>query len=283
MNMTANIATQSIAGNLTRGNIAAQPANHSTLIPQQTISALNSHKNSRPVVQQSKTDLCHNCHINRICLNRSLNKENRSALAEITKHPKPAHKNDHIYRQGDNFNSIYIVRSGAIKLYHLDASGDQHIAGFFLPGELFGMDGMVHGEHRNTAVALDTTALCEIPFAKLSERFYTNPDLQRLIITSLCNEIHEKQQPLLQLHHKHVEVRLATFILDLAKRFANRGESKHSFHLPMARREIAQYLGMTEETISRLFTRFQKDKLLSVSRRDITVSDFSGMQALALQ
>ena len=236
----------------------------------------------KPYIVRNKAINCEDCHLSRVCFNGVLEPDSQRALQQITHHPKPVHKGDHLYRQGEEFQSIYIVRSGSIKLYRIDDAGNQHIAGFFMAGELFGMDGLVNSKYSNSAVALDTTSLCEIPFKQIDKCFDTLPDMQRLLINALCNEVNERQQPLLQLHHKQVEVRLASCLLDLSKRFAKLGQSASEFNLPMSRRDLAQYLGMTEETISRLFTRFQKTKLITVSRRKVHLNKLQALKQLAL-
>lgn len=225
---------------------------------------------------------CHDCHINSVCLNQSLSDNTMDSLQTIARHPKPVRKGKHIYRRNDDFSSIFIVRSGSIKLYQLDQEGEEHITGFYLPGELFGMDGMLKGHHICSAEALDTTSICEIPFTKLENSFLTDPDLQRVLVKALCNEIHERQQPLLLLHHKHAEERLATFLVDISNRLNKLGQSATEFNLPMPRRDIAHYLGMTEETISRLFTRLQNNKLISASRRNIKIRDLTSLKGMAL-
>ena len=230
-----------------------------------------------------KKTACENCFLSSACFSGSLQTQNKQVLQDITHHPKPSHKGEYLYRQGDALGSIYIVRSGAVKLYNVDSTGDQHIAGFCLPGELFGMDGMLEETYRYSAVALDTTSVCEIPFKKLVDSIADCPDMHRLLVTSLCREIHDKQQTLLRLHHKHVEVRLATFLMRLSAHFANIGQSAVEFTLPMSRRDIALHLGMTEETISRLFTRLQKDEVLAVQRRNITINKPNSLKALALE
>lgn len=225
---------------------------------------------------------CQECHINSVCLNQSLSDNTMDSLQTIARHPKPVRKGKHIYRRNDEFSSIFIVRSGSVKLYQLDQEGEEHITGFYLPGELFGMDGMLKGHHICSAEALDTTSICEIPFTKLENSFLTDPDLQRVLVKALCNEIHERQQPLLLLHHKHAEERLATFLVDISNRLNKLGQSATEFNLPMPRRDIAHYLGMTEETISRLFTRLQNNKLISANRRNIKIRDLPSLKGMAL-
>lgn len=225
---------------------------------------------------------CHKCQLNKLCFNKSLNNDRMEALDTITKHPKPIHKGDSVYRQDDTFSSIFIVRSGAVKTYHIDKDGEEYISGFYLPGEVFGTDGMHTGQHAHSAEALDTTSVCQISIHKTNNEFSLHPQLQQILLTSLCGDMHDRQQPLSMLHHKHAEQRLATFLNDISRRQNQRGLSATEFNLPMPRRDISQYLGMTEETISRIFTRFQNRQLLSASRRNIKIHDVKALTNLSL-
>lgn len=240
--------------------------------------------NSDAVNNRSKSAQmqCHHCQLNKHCLNKSLNKENIDVLNTIIRHPKPVHKGDHIYQQDESFSSIYVVHSGAIKTYNTDKEGEEYITGFFLPGEVFGVDGMHQGKYRQSAESLDTTSVCQISINKINNHFSIHPQLQQVLLTALCSDIHERQQPLLILHHKHAEQRLATFLSDISKRHSKRGLSATEFTIPMSRRDIAQYLGMTEETISRLFTRFQNLDLISANRRDIVIRNIEALTNLSL-
>ena len=107
--------------------------------------------------------------------------------------------------------------------------------------------------------------------------------MQRRLVQMLSADYLDRQQPLLFLHHKQVEERLATFITGLSSRYAELGLSATEFALPMSRRDIAHYLGMTEETLSRLFSRFNRMGLMSGSKRTVNISDMDGLDKMALE
>jgi len=224
---------------------------------------------------------CQTCNLNKICLSNTLDNDDKHALDTITRQPRASHKGEHLYRQGDAFCSIYIVRSGSVKLYQVTREGEEFIVGFYLPGELFGTDGMLNGQHSYSAEVMETTAVCEVPFQSLENSFASHPEIQRTLLITLCSEIHERQQPLLQLQHKRADQRLATFLMDISSRISKRGLSEAEFNLPMSRRDLAHFLGMTEETISRIFTRFQNEQILIANRRQIKINDFDALQNLS--
>jgi len=242
---------------------------------------------ARPVAPQKAMNntpsyQCRDCALHNFCLAQSGSEGGLDALNNIKKYHKPLHKGDHFYHRNQVFESVYIVRSGAVKTYYIDEKGGEHITGFYFPGELFGSDGIVEGRHIYNAVALDTSAVCTIPYAALEKCFQSHPDLQRRVIEILCSEIYGRQQTLLTLHQSPAVERLATFLLGISSRMEARGLSATEFVLPMVRRDMAAYLGLTVETLSRKFTLLQSDGLIGVRRRSICISDLDRLKAVSL-
>jgi len=228
------------------------------------------------------SQLCSSCAMHELCLVKSVSEDSKEALSAFIKHRKPVQKGNHFYRQGDDFVSVYVVRSGAVKTYYINENGEEHITRLYLPGELFGIDGIVAGKHKYAAEALDTSAVCEINYFSLEQSFRSHPDIQRRIMEILCSEIYERQQPLLSQRQSSAEERLATFLTNISDRLKIRGLSPTEFRLPMSRREIADYVGVAGETMSRLFTRFQNRGLLSVIGRSVSISDLPSLQDMSV-
>lgn len=225
---------------------------------------------------------CRECSVRPFCIASKTNDKGMQAFNEISNHPAPTQKGDYFYHQGDTFTSLYRVRSGAVKSYHIDKNGQEHIIGFHLPGELFGTDGMANGQHQNFAQALDTSTVCEMNYEQLGSLLKKSPDLQQKMFQILSAECIQKIEPLLFLHHRPVEERLITFIADISSRYKSRGLSPKRFILPMSRRDIAHHLGTTEETISRLFSRIQRMGILLVEKRTIIIKDMEKLQASSM-
>jgi CRP/FNR family transcriptional regulator, anaerobic regulatory protein len=234
-------------------------------------------------ISQTGSIQCKNCSLKKLCLAKSVSDEGLAALTNITHHPRPVQKGEHFFRQDDEFEALYIVHSGAVKTYHLDQNGDEQITGFYLPGELLGIDGVVSGQHRLSAQALNTTTVCLIPYKRLEKVVHEHQDLQHRMMQMLCEEIQNKQQPLLLLRNKPAENLLATFLIDISNRFSARGLSAVEFELPMARCDIASHLGLAGETMSRLFTRFQKMNLISAKGRTICLKNIDQLQAMSVR
>ena len=153
--------------------------------------------------------------------------------------------------------------------------------GFHLPGELLGLGAIHVGHHPCGARALETASVCELPYHRLEELSRRIPSLQHQLLRIMSAEILHDQQLLTLLGKKGAEERLAALLISLSDRYGERGFSYQEFHLSMSRSDIANYLGLAVETVSRLFTRFQDEGLLTAQRKYIRILDLQKMRELA--
>jgi CRP/FNR family transcriptional regulator len=224
---------------------------------------------------------CKDCSLASLCLPLSMNVEDMDSLDEIVKRGRPLKKGDFLFRQGDTFNSVYAVRSGALKTFSVTDAGAEQITGFHLPSELVGMSGMDSESYPVSAQALETTSVCEIPFEHLDELALQLPQLRRQLMRIMSREIREDQQMMLLLSKKTADERIATFLVNLSARFRARGFSANQFRLAMSRNEIGNYLGLAVETVSRVFTRFQQNGLLAADGKEVDITNPIELCALA--
>jgi len=223
---------------------------------------------------------CKDCNLYQLCLPLGLENDDLERLDSIIKRRRPVNRHTFLYQSGDIMKSIFAVRSGSFKSYTLTDDGTEQITGFSLPGELIGLDAISSGQHISTAKALEMSHVCEIPFEKLEELSNAIPGLQRQLLRIMSKEIAHDQSAIL-LSKKSAEERLACFIISLVNRYEARGFSAKEINLTMSRVEIASYLGLAVETVSRVFSRFQQDGLMSVNRRSIEINDIDKVHTLA--
>ncbi|MCW8889501.1 MAG: fumarate/nitrate reduction transcriptional regulator Fnr [Sedimenticola sp.] len=223
---------------------------------------------------------CRNCSLTSLCLPMGLAPDDVDQLDAIVKRNRPLHRGDHLFRQGDTFQYIYVVKTGTVKTFDPGEDGSEQVLGFHLPGELIGLDAIETGKHHCSAKILETTAVCEIPFSKLEALSSTLPSLQHQMYRLLSREIGHDEDMLTLLGKRNAEERLASFLLSLSGRFQRRGFSPSDFYLSMSRHEIGNYLGLAVETVSRLFTRFQDDGLLIVERKHIQLLDIERLKQI---
>ncbi len=224
---------------------------------------------------------CRSCSLNPICLPVAVNETQLVELDQIIKRSRPIRKGEHLFRSGDTFFSIYAVRSGTIKTYAVTEDGDEQVTGFYLPGELMGIDGINTGQHSNSARALETSAVCEIPFDKLEILSAKMPTLQHHFFQLMSREIQADQQLIMLLSKKSAEERIAALLLSISSRHTRRGLSASGFRLPMSRNDIGNYLGLAVETVSRVFTRLQKQGIIQVDGKDVEVLDMTALNQVS--
>lgn len=226
---------------------------------------------------------CQNCSLSPLCLPVSLSFSEMERLDAIIERGQAIAPGRHLYRQGDAMHSIFAIRSGSVKTFTLTRNGDEQITGFHVPSEVIALASFDLPEHQNTAVALETTHVCEIPLSQLERLSGQLPELRRQILRTMSREIREDQHMMLLLSHKTAEERLASFLLGMAQRFRRRGFSERRFHLSMSRADLANYLGLAVETVSRQFTRFQHLGLIQLqgAGRDVAITHYPRLCATA--
>ena len=228
---------------------------------------------SDPRCHQDYQVSCSNCRLATICLPIALESTDIDKLDKIIQRGRPLRKGEHSYREGDAINAVYAVRAGALKAYSLTDDGKEQVTGFYFPGEIFGMDGISKNEYASSAKALETSAICEIPFERLGELSTRLPSLQRHFFQLMSQEIAQDQQLITMLSKNSAEQRVAALLLSISARNARRRLSASAFRLPMSRTDIGNYLGLTVETVSRVFSRFQKLGILAVDNKEIAIID----------
>ncbi|MDX1735626.1 MAG: fumarate/nitrate reduction transcriptional regulator Fnr [Halioglobus sp.] len=224
---------------------------------------------------------CGNCRLNSICLPLALESDDIKQLDEIIQRSKPLQKGQFLYREGDDFQSVFAVRSGTLKAFRTTDDGREQVTGFYFPGEILGMDGISKNIHASSARALETAAICEIPFTSLEKLSSVMPNLQRHFFQLMSREITADQLLITLLSKNSAEERVASLMLSISSRNARRKLSATKFRLPMSRVDIGNYLGLTVETVSRVFSRMQKLELLQVDNKEIEILDIEGVRSLA--
>lgn len=244
----------------------------------------------QPIANEPETDprcrhdyqiSCNNCRLAGICLPIALEAADIDKLDSIIQRGRPLRKGDHAYREHETFTSVYAVRSGTLKAYRVTDDGQEQVTGFYFPGEILGMDGIGMNRHASSARALETSAICEIPFERLGELSTRLPSLQRHFFQLMSQEIAYDQQLITLLGKNSAEQRIATLLISISTRNARRKLSATSFRLPMSRTDIGNYLGLTVETVSRVFSRFQKIGLLAVDNKEIVILDANALRETA--
>lgn len=221
---------------------------------------------------------CSSCSLAPICLPTGLGRDDLEQMDKIVTRSDPMHEGDHLYKVGDKFDAVFAVRSGSFKTYTVDNEGREHVLGFHLAGELMGLKAIYPGRHVTNAVALDTSTVCVLPYTELSALAQGIPGLQNQLIKLMSKDLGEA---VTLAGDYTAEERLAAFLTGLSRRFEQRGFSPVEFNLTMSRRDIANYLRLASETVSRVLARFEKDGLIRVDRKAVVLEDPERLHGIA--
>lgn len=225
----------------------------------------------------SLRSVCQQCGIYKLCMPIGLSHGDMDMLDRIIKRRRPLERGQHLYQAGEPFHSFFALRSGSLKTYVMDEEGEESVIGFKMPGDLLGLSDLDNPAYTRSAKALETCSVCEIPYDRYEELSQEIPGLQHHIMAIMSKEIHQEQDKVAMCRRMSAEARLASLLLTLSERFAQRGFSPSEFNLSMSRSDIANMLGLAVETVSRLFTQFQEQGLLEVERKHIQLHNFHGL------
>ncbi len=223
---------------------------------------------------------CSTCMLNSLCIPVGMPAGDIETLDQIVKERLRVSKGSFVYHQDDEGTALYGIRSGSVKTQLEDASGQVQVTGFLLPGEVVGIDGYLGARHMTHAIAMEDTELCVVPIQDVERVTTMLPALSRQLRRLTSQEILRSQQLIMSLGVMRSEQRLAAFLLNLSQRLGALGYSPREFILRMSREEIGNHLGLTLETVSRLFSRFARDNLIRIRQREVQLLDMEMLHQL---
>jgi CRP/FNR family transcriptional regulator len=233
---------------------------------------------SRMPMPQKFSVNCSSCNLRELCIPGGLGAEHLARVENLVYARRRVKRGESLYRAGSPFNAAYAIRSGFFKTGLIDDEGREQVTGFFMGGEILGLDGLGTGAYHGSAIALEDSDVCILPYSLIEEMSREIPALQRHLNAVLAREIVRDHGVMMLLGSMRAEQRLATFLINLSRRFVRRGYSSSDFHLRMTREEIGSYLGLKLETVSRLFSAFQKDGLLDIDQKHVRILDIRGLE-----
>ncbi len=203
------------------------------------------------------------------------------SLVSVARPARRYARGEHIFHAGDRTPNVYLVESGSVKLYGSTDDGAEQIFSFCLPGEFFGLDVLGAPAHASSAAALEAAAVRALHVPDIRDLYRRVPAVQQRIHRMLSRCINDMYQQMLTLSRKHADERLAGFLLELDARLPVSQRTLHTLRLSMSRYEIGCHLGLTLETVSRLFRRFDEKGLTYTRARRIQLRDPAGLAELA--
>lgn len=223
---------------------------------------------------------CPDCRLSDLCLPYGLQINEVKQLATIVKNKRLLQTDGYLYQQGEECQNLYAVKSGSFRSFILKADGIEQTIGFHLPGEIMGLDALQHGRCTSTMIALETSAVCEVPLSRLNELCAEIPGLQVQMMRILGKEIASDHDKIVLLGHYSAKERTATFLLMLSRRYGALGFSSTAFNLSMRRQDMANFLGLTIETVSRQLAELSKQGIITVKQRGVQINNLDLLQAI---
>lgn len=220
------------------------------------------------------------CHQQELCLPTGLLDRLLMEFASVIVCHRRLRLGQALYRSGEMFEAVYLVRAGFVKSVVLLEDGREQVTGLTMPGEMLGMDGLASGHHASDAVALGEGEVCVVPYHRLENLGHEARSMQRKLHRMFSSEILREQRMMLVLGSMCAEERVAAFLLNLSQRFAALGYSPSEFVLRMTRDEIGSLLGMKLETVSRIFSKFQRSLLIEIEGKHVHIVSIEGLRGI---
>ena len=239
------------------------------------------HTGTAPLNTKQIKVACSNCNLRELCMPMGLNQEEMRKLDELVFARKRVPRGQALYRAGDHFSALYAVRTGVFKTAVSSEEGRDHVTGFQMAGEIMGLDGMASDRYSCDAIALEDAEVCVMPFSKIEDLSREIKALQTHLHRIMSREIVRDQNIMLLLGTMRAEERLAAFLVNLGQRLQARGFTPTDMVLRMTREEIGSYLGLKLETVSRTFSKFVEDGLITVKQKVIHIIDPERLAQLA--
>lgn len=214
---------------------------------------------------------CGSCALHELCLPAGIDREDLARLDATVRDKRTLDQSSMLYRDGDSFQALYVVRSGSLKTFVLNEAGEVQILGFHLPGEIVGFDALATDRHVSHAEALEPSSICELPYARLQQITIEVPALHRQLMRVISREMVEEHRHTVMMGRQQAQEQLAIFLKNLTDRYRRLQRDGSTLTLPMSRYDIANYLGLVVETVSRLFSRMKEMGVLEVDRKSVRI------------
>lgn len=189
---------------------------------------------------------------------------------------------EHIFFEGDHKTHVYLVESGAVSIYKVLVDGRRQVIDFALPGDIIGMG--CNAEHINSAQTTVATRLQRVSFDVLQRHARNNPALAMRLYAALSEELAAARDLLVTVGQRSASQRVVAFLLALSRRNSRYNKDPSSIVLPMTRSDIADFLGLTIETVSRTFSSLKAKGLIELGRSaQVALSDLDALERLCAE
>lgn len=231
-----------------------------------------------------KTDFveCDDCSMNSVCQPVGTATQSINLTDSYLQKRQPKNKNSILFQQGETLSDIYAVSSGTFKLCQKGNDGEENIIGLRYPGELIGEDSLYLKTYNYTAIAIGDSSVCKVSVDQMASCGKLVPAIQQNLIELLSRQSYVRQRNFqAYIGKKSADSLLAAFLLNVVERNADYTGNNDSIELPLNRNDVANFLGLRRETLSRVFSKFQKEAIIQVEGKKIQLLKLEQLTKLA--
>jgi CRP/FNR family transcriptional regulator len=226
---------------------------------------------------------CNNCRgelcASKVPIFENLNREELLEIVKTINHKEYA-KNDMIFSEGDTANTLFFINEGKIKIYKNTKDGKEQILYVLSEGDFFGELHLIKpSKYGFNAKAIVDAKICTLTKDEMKEIMMKNPDISIKLLESIGERLSKVENLAQNLATNDVDSRMAYLLMDLMEKYGDASEEKVSIKLPLSREDMANYIGVTRETISRKLKKFEDEELIKiVGTKNIIILDEEGIK-----
>lgn len=226
---------------------------------------------------------CLKCGLQKICFPKGLYRSDVELLEQLVDKLPSLDKGELLFQTGDKFKSLYAIKAGMIKIFSVTETAEEIIHGFYLPGDVVGSEALSERVHLFNAVAQDVTSVCAIEVDHLQDFTSVVPNLYSHILSIMSRDIIDSRHHNEVLTKKSADQRVAYFLWSMVERYQVRGYHFMQFRLNILHKEVASFLNLTPETVSRVLAKMARSNVLSWKKKEVLVFDIDSLQKLAAE
>jgi CRP/FNR family transcriptional regulator, anaerobic regulatory protein len=224
---------------------------------------------------------CSSCRLRDLCMPLGLSSSQMAQIDQMVSTRVKVRRGNLLFHAGEHFKSLYAIRTGFFKTTVGTPDGLEQVSGFYMAGELLGLDGIVQEQYTCSARALEDSDICVLHMQELNALAQVVQPLQHHVQKIMSREIVQDHEHLFLMGAMRSEARVASFLLNLLARLHARGQASDELLLRMTREDIGSYLGLTLETVSRAFSKLARDGLIELDQRRVRILQSEALHLIA--
>lgn len=221
---------------------------------------------------------CFDCTSRHLCITGTLiDKSEIDQVNNVIQNTISLKKQEHLCHAHTPMKNLYAVYSGSCKEYWIDENGNECLTNFYFPGDLVGLESIPDRTHQLSVSALENTELCIIPLDDLYTVMQAHGDVLKRFITLTGFKMRNDRSTKMGITANE---RVSDFLLNITSRMLERNQTEKNISLPMSQLDISNFLGITHETVNRIFKNLKTQKIIKINNKVMTVLDLEELERL---